>query len=59
MGQVIGRLGLGTGLFVSTNIDGVFVLLGFFADPRFKAKHVVIGQYFGIAARTLNLILQD
>jgi cadmium resistance protein CadD (predicted permease) len=36
-------------VFVSTNIDDVFVLLGFFADRKFPARSVVIGQYAGIA----------
>jgi cadmium resistance protein CadD (predicted permease) len=36
--------------FASTNIDGVFVLVGFFADPRIRARQVVVGQYAGIAA---------
>jgi cadmium resistance protein CadD (predicted permease) len=43
-------LGLAVVLFVSTNIDDVFVLLGFFADPKFQARDVIIGQYAGIAA---------
>lgn len=41
-------IGIAIGLFVSTNIDDVFVLLGFFADPRFKVRQVVVGQYVGI-----------
>ena len=36
--------------FASTNVDDIFVLLGFFADPAFRARHVVIGQYLGISA---------
>src|ERR1700687_5975087 len=36
-------------VFVSTNIDDVFVLLGFFTDRKFPARSVVIGQYAGIA----------
>ena len=43
-------LGLAVVVFVSTNIDDLFVLLGFFADPRFRARDVVIGQYAGIGA---------
>ncbi|OJY72460.1 MAG: quaternary ammonium transporter [Rhizobium sp. 60-20] len=35
-------------MFASTNIDDIFVLLGFFADPKFRAKQIVIGQYLGI-----------
>jgi cadmium resistance protein CadD (predicted permease) len=34
--------------FASTNIDDVFLLLSFFADPKFRARYVVIGQYIGI-----------
>jgi cadmium resistance protein CadD (predicted permease) len=28
----------------------VFVLLGFFADPKFRVRQVVVGQYIGIGA---------
>jgi cadmium resistance protein CadD (predicted permease) len=35
-------------LFAWTNIDDLFVLLGFFSDPRFRAGQVVIGQYLGV-----------
>lgn len=38
------------GLFAATNIDDLFVLLGFFADPKLRARHVVLGQYLGIGA---------
>jgi cadmium resistance protein CadD (predicted permease) len=40
---------LGITLFAATNVDDTFVLLGFFADPKFRADQVVIGQYLGIA----------
>ena len=43
-------VGLAVVVFVSTNIDDVFVLIGFFADPKFRARDVVMGQYVGIAA---------
>ena len=43
-------------LFASTNIDDVFVLLGFFADPKFKARQVVIGQFIGIGALYLTSV---
>jgi cadmium resistance protein CadD (predicted permease) len=36
-------------LFISTDLDDVFVLLGFFADPRFRIRHIVAGQFIGIA----------
>jgi cadmium resistance protein CadD (predicted permease) len=41
-------LGLAIALFASTNVDDVFVLIGFFADPKFHARDVVFGQYAGI-----------
>lgn len=43
-------LGLAIILFASTNIDDIFILLGFFADPRFRAMNIIIGQYLGISA---------
>jgi cadmium resistance protein CadD (predicted permease) len=35
-------------LFASTNVDDMFVLVAFFADPRFKAREIAIGQFAGI-----------
>jgi len=43
-------LGLAIALFASTNVDDAFVLIGFFADPKFLARDVVFGQYAGITA---------
>lgn len=37
-------------LFATTNVDDVFVLIGFFSDPKFHPRQIVIGQYIGIAA---------
>lgn len=36
-------------LFASTNVDDLFVLLGFFSDPKFRARDIVVGQHAGIA----------
>ena len=36
-------------LFISTDLDDVVVLLGFFADPRFRIRQIVAGQFIGIA----------
>ena len=44
----IARLAIAVVLFAWTNVDDLFVLLGFFSDPRFRPRHVVIGQYLGI-----------
>ena len=40
--------GLAFVAFVSTNIDDIFVLLGFYADPDYRARDVVAGQFVGI-----------
>jgi cadmium resistance protein CadD (predicted permease) len=48
LGYVLGVFGVAIVMFASTNIDDIFVLLGFFADPKFRAKQIVIGQYLGI-----------
>jgi cadmium resistance protein CadD (predicted permease) len=44
---------LGVVAFAATNVDDLFVLTAFFADPSARARHVVLGQYLGIAALTL------
>jgi len=41
---------IGIVVFACTNIDDLFVLLAFFADPSFRAREIVAGQYAGIAA---------
>jgi cadmium resistance protein CadD (predicted permease) len=40
---------LGMVVFASTNIDDLLVLLIFFADRRYKTRHVVLGQYLGFS----------
>lgn len=42
------EIGLALTLYVSTDIDDIFVLLAFFADPRFRTREVVLGQFLGI-----------
>lgn len=37
------------GLFASTDLDDILVLLSFFADTRFRIPHIVAGQFIGIA----------
>jgi cadmium resistance protein CadD (predicted permease) len=58
-------LGLAVVVFASTNIDDIFVLLGFLADPQFRFRNVAVGQYVGIgvlvvvslAASLISLVL--
>jgi cadmium resistance protein CadD (predicted permease) len=37
-------------VFAATDVDDLLILIAFFADPRLRARHVVAGQYLGIAA---------
>lgn len=39
--------------FTATNIDGMLVLLGFFADGDFRAADIVVGEYVGISVLIL------
>lgn len=50
MEDLLRRIGLGVVLFATTNIDDLFVLLGFFADSKFRVGQVVAGQFLGIGA---------
>jgi cadmium resistance protein CadD (predicted permease) len=42
-------LALAVTLFVSTNVDDLVVLIGFFADRKVRARDIVAGQYAGLA----------
>lgn len=46
-------IALGIALFVATNLDDIFILLVFFADPRFRPRNIVAGTYLGMAALVL------
>jgi cadmium resistance protein CadD (predicted permease) len=41
---------LSTGVFASTNIDDLFVLVGFFSDRNVSRRRIVAGQILGIIA---------
>jgi cadmium resistance protein CadD (predicted permease) len=47
--HVLELIGQAVALFISTDLDDVFVLLGFFADPKFRIRQIVAGQFLGIA----------
>lgn len=44
---------LGIATFAATNADDALLLLLFFGDRRFRARHVIIGQVFGIGLLVL------
>jgi cadmium resistance protein CadD (predicted permease) len=48
MESLVSLVGLAIVVFASTNIDDAFVLVGFLADPNFRLRDVVIGQYTGV-----------
>jgi cadmium resistance protein CadD (predicted permease) len=41
---------LSTGAFISTNIDDLFLLVGFLSDRSFSRGHIFVGQILGMAA---------
>lgn len=44
------EVGVAVVLFATTNVDDIFVLLGFYSDPKFRSKQIIAGQYVGIGA---------
>ena len=47
--ELLTLIGLSIVVFVSTNIDDIFLLLGFFADRRLRASRIATGQLLGIS----------
>lgn len=50
MDSLSSLLGLAVVVFVSTNFDDIFLLLGFFADRTLQPKTIVLGQFVGMGA---------
>ena len=50
MTHLLELIGQAVGLFISTDLDDILVLLSFFADTRFRVRHIVAGQFIGITA---------
>lgn len=46
-------IALAVAAFVSTNIDDIFILVGFMSDPSYRMRDIIIGQCFGAAVMTL------
>ena len=40
---------LAVGLFVTTDLDDLFVLIGFFSDTKYSPRQVALGQLLGVA----------
>lgn len=50
MGHFANVIGIGILAFAATNIDDLFILIAFFANPSFSSWQVALGQYLGMAA---------
>ena len=50
MVDFFGPVGIGAIAFVATNIDDLFILIAFFANSRFPAPQIVLGQYVGMGS---------
>jgi cadmium resistance protein CadD (predicted permease) len=46
---LIAQISLAAVVFISTNIDDIFLLAAFFADKKLKIRAIVLGQFLGIA----------
>jgi cadmium resistance protein CadD (predicted permease) len=49
MKALFALIGIAMLLFASTNLDDIFVLVGFFADRKYHTREIVAGQFSGIA----------
>ena len=49
MGHFASVIGIGILAFAATNIDDLFILIAFFANPNFTPSQVALGQYLGMA----------
>jgi cadmium resistance protein CadD (predicted permease) len=48
MESLLALIGMAIVLFASTNVDDVFVLVGFLAEKKIRTRDIVLGQYLGI-----------
>jgi cadmium resistance protein CadD (predicted permease) len=57
MDLLASSIGVGIVVFASTNIDDIFIVSAFFADPHLDRRSVVIGQFVGIGTLVLVSVL--
>lgn len=48
MMDLLTLIGVAVAVFVATNVDDLFLLAAFFADPILRTRSVVEGQFLGI-----------
>ncbi|MBL0744986.1 cadmium resistance transporter [Chryseolinea lacunae] len=57
MTSLLSHIGLAASAFVVTNIDDLLLLSAYFAQPNVRVKHIVAGQYIGVAALVMVSLL--
>jgi cadmium resistance transport/sequestration family protein len=57
LNTLLADLGIGAIVFISTNIDDIFLLAAFFADKKLSYRSIMMGQYLGIALLVLVSII--
>lgn len=50
MPEILPQIAIAVMVFISTNVDDIFLLAAFFADRKLSPKSVVLGQFLGIGA---------
>ena len=50
MTEALAAVALAAVAFAATNVDDLFVLAAFSADPSLRKRHVIAGQFLGIGA---------
>jgi len=53
----VSDVSIGIVVFASTNIDDIFLLAAFFADPRLRHRSIIVGQYLGISVLVLTSVV--
>jgi len=57
LSHLLASLGLAAVTFACTNIDDLFVLVGFLSDPAYRPRAVVLGQYLGIGTLVVSSVI--
>ena len=48
MHSLVALIALSAAMFAATNLDGLFVLMAFYADPAHRGPQIVAGHYLGM-----------
>ena len=53
LNTLLSDIAVGAIVFITTNIDDIFLLAAFFADKKLSQRSIILGQYLGIALLVL------